>query len=82
MKIKELESETSQREFADQQNIEADHNSSSSSKDHDFNNIWICWKKKQMKKRHPDVNEPLNIRLEKFKWHFHQAVEEIEKESI
>jgi len=36
MKIKELESETSQREFADQQNIEADHNSSSSSKDHDF----------------------------------------------
>jgi len=39
-------------------------------------------KKKQMKKRHPDVNEPLNIRLEKFKWHFHQAVEEIEKESI
>ena len=31
-----------------------------------------------MKKRCLDVNEPLNVKLEKFKQHFHQAVEEIE----
>ena len=144
MKIKGLESKASQREFIDQQNIEADHHSSSSCADHDFikyldtwaseeffpkgplrdfsyifpegaksGENWIdpletkkttffCWKfqnpggqrppfppfgrpcldkmgKDQMKKRRLDVSEPLNVKLETFKQHFHQAFEEIKE---
>jgi len=35
--------------------------------------------KDQIKKKRLDVNEPLNVKLDKFKQHFHQAVEEIEE---
>ena len=34
--------------------------------------------KDQIKKKRLDANEPLNVKLDKFKQHFHQAVEEIE----
>jgi len=78
MKIKGLESETSQSEFSEQPNIEADH-SSSSGEDHDFNKYLDKVEKDQIKKRRLDVNEPLNVKLEKFRQHFHQAVKEIEE---
>jgi len=78
MKIKGLESETSQSEFIDQQNIEADHYSSFS-EDHDFYKYLDKVEKDQMKKRHLDVYERLNIKLKKLEQHFHQAVELKEK---
>ena len=46
---KGMESETSKCEFTDQQNIESDHHSSSSSKDHDFNKHLDKVEKDQMK---------------------------------
>ena len=79
MKIKGQESESSQSQFTDQQNIEADHHySSSSSEDHDFNKYLGKVENDQMKKRRLDVNDPFNVKLEKFKQHFHQPVEEKE----
>ena len=51
MKVQRLESETSQSEFAEQQNIEADHHSCWSSEDHDFEKYLDKVEKDQMKKR-------------------------------
>jgi len=71
MKIKGLESPTSQSEFTDQRNIEADHHSSSSIEVQDFNKHVAKVGKDKMKERRLDVNEPLNVKLRKFKQPFH-----------
>ena len=79
MKIEGLESETLQSEFTEQQNMEAAHHFSSSCEDHDYNKYLDKVEIDQMKKRRLDGNEPLNVKLEKFKQRFHQAVEEIKE---
>jgi len=75
---KGTESEISQNEFTDQQKIEADHHSLSN-EDHDFHKYLDKVVKDQMKKSRHDVNEPFNVKLEKFKQQFHQAVESEKK---
>jgi len=79
IKLKGLESPTSQSEFTDQRNIEADHHSSSFIEVHDFNKYVAKVGKDKMKERRLDVNEPLNVKLQKFKQPFRQAVKEMKK---
>jgi len=43
---------------------------------HDVNKYLNMVKKKQMKKKRLDVNEPLNVKLEKFKQHLYQPLKE------
>ena len=66
MKIKGLESRTSQSEFTVHRNNEADHHSSSSIEVHDFNKNVAKVGKDKMKDRRLVVNEPLNGKLQKF----------------